>query len=60
MHKENKCDTMVPDRKRYRCPVCKTQTLLFLREDTQVRNLPVKCKTCKREIIVNIPSSLRH
>lgn len=36
------------------CPVCGKGKLLKLRPDTAVRNLPVKCKRCGQESIVNI------
>lgn len=35
------------------CPVC-GKKLLKLNADTAVHNLPVKCKRCNQEIIVNI------
>lgn len=36
------------------CPVCGRGKLLKLRPDTAVRNLPVKCKRCGQETVVNI------
>ncbi|MBR2047121.1 MAG: hypothetical protein IJ960_00845 [Oscillospiraceae bacterium] len=51
---------MDANRRRYRCPLCGKQTLFFLRPDTEVRNLPVKCKTCGKEVVVNISPSLSH
>lgn len=36
------------------CPVCGRTKLLRLRPDMQARNLPVYCRACKSEIIVNI------
>lgn len=59
MHMKSECDKILTDRKRFRCPKCGSHTLLFLRPDTEVKNLPVKCKHCKQEIIVNIAPSLR-
>ena len=40
------------------CPVCKRR-VLRLRPDTTAHNLPVYCKRCRRETIVNIDQSLR-
>ena len=51
---------IMTSRERYRCPSCGKQTLFFLMPDTEVKNLPVKCKTCQKEIIVNIQPSLSH
>lgn len=42
------------NRRRFLCPSCKKQTLLFLEPDTEVKNLPCKCKRCGKELIVNI------
>lgn len=36
------------------CPVCRKGKLLKLLPDTAVRNLPVKCKRCGQETVVNI------
>lgn len=36
------------------CPVCGKGKLLKLLPDTYTRNLPVKCKRCGQESIVNI------
>lgn len=36
-----------------KCPVC-GRKLLKTMPGTQVRRLPVKCKHCKQEIVVNI------
>jgi DNA-directed RNA polymerase subunit RPC12/RpoP len=41
-------------RRRYLCPLCSKQTVLWLLPDTEIKNLPVKCKRCGREIIVNV------
>ncbi len=39
------------------CTVCKRR-VLRLRPDTTAHNLPVYCKRCRRETIVNIDQSL--
>lgn len=36
------------------CPVCGKGKLLKLLPTTSVRNLPIKCKRCGQESIVNI------
>ena len=36
------------------CPVCRKGKLLKLLPDIAVRNLPVKCKRCGQETVVNI------
>lgn len=37
------------------CPLCgRNHRLLRIRETTEARNLPVYCRTCRRESIVNI------
>ena len=36
------------------CPVCGGKTRTKIREDTEAKNLPVLCKICKNESIVDI------
>ena len=55
MKETSKCDKIMTNRRRLYCPVCGKGTVLFFRVDTLVKNLPVKCKLCGRESIVNIP-----
>lgn len=45
---------MVTNKRRYLCPACGKATVLFLLPTTQIRDLPVKCKRCGIESIVNI------
>ncbi len=40
------------------CPICGRQKLLRLRPDTVAKALPVYCKRCGQESIVNIDQSL--
>lgn len=54
MMKRNKCARMITKKRRYLCPACRQQTVLFLLPTTQVKDLPVKCKRCGVESIVNI------
>ncbi len=42
------------ERRRFLCPLCGKHTLLWLLSDTAIKNLPIKCKRCGREIIVNV------
>lgn len=58
LHNSPARDKIKANRTKFRCPVCKRQLLFLLVPDTEVKNLPVWCKTCKREVIVNI--SLSH
>ena len=48
------CGKIKTNRRRFRCPNCQKHTLLFLEPDTEVKNLPLKCKLCGKEIVVNI------
>lgn len=37
------------------CPVCKrNHSLLRIRDDTEARHLPIYCRTCRTELILNI------
>ena len=36
------------------CPVCQSKTRTMLRRDTALRNFPLFCPKCKREILVNV------
>ena len=45
---------MMTNHRWFDCPVCGRTKLLRLRPDMQARNLPVYCRACKSEIIVNI------
>lgn len=42
------------ERRRFLCPVCGKHTVLWLLPTTEIRDLPVKCKLCGQESIVNI------
>ncbi len=65
LKKEKICGKIETNQRWLACPVC-GKKLLRLEPDTEARNLPVYCKSCHREIIVNIsqsepePMSLRH
>ena len=49
-------DKILANRKRLKCPACSKGTILYYLPDTRVEKLPVKCKQCGKELIVNIPS----
>ena len=37
------------------CPVCqRNHSLLRIRDDTEAKNMPVYCRTCRTEIILDI------
>lgn len=37
------------------CPVCqRNHTLVRIRDDTEAKNMPVYCRTCRTEIILDI------
>ena len=37
------------------CPVCqRNHSLLRIRSDTEAQHLPIYCRTCRTEIILNI------
>lgn len=36
------------------CPVCKNKTKTKVRPETEAKNLPVLCRVCKNEFIMNI------
>ena len=38
------------------CPVCGRGKVLKVREDTEVKNLEVCCKLCRRKSVLNIKS----
>lgn len=40
--------------KRFLCPACGKHTVLWLLPTTEVKDLPVKCKRCGIESVVNI------
>lgn len=41
-------------RRRFLCPLCSKHTVLWLLPDTEIKNLPIKCKLCGKESIINI------
>ena len=41
-------------RRRLFCPICGKHTVLWLLPDTEIKNLPIKCKRCAKESIINV------
>ena len=42
------------NQKRYLCPACGKHTVLWLLPTTEIKDLPIKCKRCGTESVVNI------
>ena len=42
------------ERRRFLCPLCGKSTVLWLLPNTEIKNLPIKCKRCGKESIVNV------
>ena len=36
------------------CPICGSKTRTKIREDTEAKNLPILCRLCKNEVVVDI------
>lgn len=54
MHNSQSRGKMDTNQKRYLCPHCGKHTVLWLLPSTRVKDLPVKCKRCGMESVVNI------
>ena len=55
MQTEKNCGKLVVKDGWITCPVCQRNIhLLKIRSDTEARNLQVFCRTCRREIILDI------
>lgn len=54
MHNAENCGKMGTKQRRVLCPVCGKHTVLWLLPSTRVKDLPVKCKRCGRESVLNI------
>ena len=36
------------------CPVCHNKTRIKIRIDTELKNFPLFCPKCKKEVIINV------
>lgn len=36
------------------CPICGNKTRTKIRPDTEAKNLPILCRVCKNEVVVDI------
>lgn len=54
MQKSENCGKMNTNPRRFLCPACGKHTVLWLLPTTRVTDLPVKCKRCGIESVVNI------
>jgi len=46
---------METNRRRVICPACGKGTVAWLLPSTELKDLPVKCKLCGKESVLNIP-----
>lgn len=51
---QTKCGIIRTNHRWFDCPVCGRTKILRLRPDLTARNLPVYCRACRTETIVNI------
>lgn len=42
------------ERRRFLCPSCDKHTVLWILPTTEIKDLPIKCKLCGKENIINI------
>lgn len=54
LHNSPACDIISAEQKWLMCPACGQFKVLRLLPNTQAKNLPVYCKRCHKESIVNI------
>ena len=43
--------------RRLLCPACGKHTVLWLLPTTQIKDLPIKCKRCGKESVINVQSA---
>ncbi len=48
---ENELETSM---RRFLCPLCGKHTVLWLLPTTEIRDLPIKCKLCGKESVINV------
>ena len=56
MQNSTRCDKMDTNQEWLICPACRQFKVLRLLPDTEAKSLPVYCKRCHTESIVNIPN----
>lgn len=54
LHISPACGKITATREKALCPICRKGVVAYLLPDTTATNLPVKCKRCGAELIVNI------
>lgn len=55
LHNSPACDRIKSNKGWLICPACGQWKVLRILPNTEARNLPVYCKRCHQESIVNIP-----
>lgn len=55
LHNSPACDRINANRKPVPCPVCGKGAVAYSLPTTVLKDLPVKCKRCGAESILNIP-----
>ena len=55
LHNSPACDRINANRRPVPCPVCGKGAVAYTLPDTVIRSLPVKCKRCGAESVLNIP-----
>lgn len=54
LHIAPACGKITTAREKALCPICRRGVVAYLLPDTTATNLPVKCKRCGAELVVNI------
>ncbi|CCX89725.1 putative uncharacterized protein [Firmicutes bacterium CAG:110] len=54
LHISPACGKITETREKALCPICRRGVVAYLLPETTAKNLPVKCKRCGAELIVNI------
>nr|DAK96024.1 MAG TPA: cysteine-rich protein [Caudoviricetes sp.] len=54
LHIAPACGKITAAREKALCPICRRGVVAYLLPDTTATNLPVKCKRCGAELVVNI------
>lgn len=55
LHEDHKRGKLIPNRGGYiGCPYCSNKKLLRVQDSTEAAGLPVYCRKCQREILIDI------